>query len=140
MTRRPAADAVAPTTLQPGDVVDITIRNARIVDVTGDKVRYQTPARDAPVVHIVHLGPDWPLVTATRVAPAEWPPRAGDVWRDRSGGTWHALQHLPKHGGVRLFATTGSAQAVPWEPARILADHGPMEIAFREPQRKDPDE
>lgn len=64
---------------QEGEVLDLHIRGARVVDV------HATQPDDAVVVHVggqtfaVDLTVAAP-VQVQRVAPAEWPPQAGDVW------------------------------------------------------------
>lgn len=71
------------TDYKPGEVVDITIRGVRIarprmatsVTITDEHgVTYQMP----------------PHAVVERVAPAAWPPRPGDLWRDRRSYLWFA--------------------------------------------------
>lgn len=75
-----------------GEIVDITIRGARIHAVHGD------PDTNALTIGIEHAAswttavPMVDSVTVERVAPPEWPPQAGDLWRDRRGLLWFARE------------------------------------------------
>jgi hypothetical protein len=80
-----------------GEIVDITIKGARVIEVcrhgdgNGDDLRFTYEAKD---------GDQWPSaiwaqapgVTVERVAPAEWPPRTGDLWRDANGMLYLGMQ------------------------------------------------
>lgn len=66
-----------------------------------------------------------PRVTIERVAPADWPPRPGDVWLDAEGRAWTALRG-------RMFPVTStrgeSADAA-------LATYGPLTLVHREDEQ-----
>jgi len=85
---------------KPGDIVDITIEGARVRAIRGED-------------------------TVERVAPAEWPPRPGDVWLDAGGRAWTALRG-------RMFPVTStrgeSADAA-------LAIYGPLTLVHREDEQ-----
>lgn len=85
---------------QPGDLVDVTIRDARgvrVVDATID----------------IDLGPfqggSWvtalPIEKAEikRITPAEWPPRPGDIWADEEHGEWGVLGDVGRNLRVRAL-------------------------------------
>jgi hypothetical protein len=119
-----------------GELVDITIRCARVVPAAVDP--------DAMPYIKVHVGTEEFLmeipvsslaVTVERVAPAEWPPVAGDLWRDARGGLWFAHVVLTRGGQreMRLQPHHESDDGY-WTPWRLLAERGPLALVHREPQ------
>ncbi|MGI5418689.1 hypothetical protein [Actinomadura luteofluorescens] len=73
--------------LKPGEYVDVAIKGVRVVEQDEHGcVTVRADAHDGGPAH-------WPMppqAAVSRVAPAEWPPRAGDLWRDRHGVVWFA--------------------------------------------------
>src|SRR5690606_14221389 len=92
---------------KPGDIVDITIEGARVRAIRGEDIvdpSYETEGCVASVALTESVTVEVALtesVTIERVAPAEWPPRPGDLWRDRDGLPWFAVEH-PGHTGPHL--------------------------------------
>lgn len=77
----------------------------------------------------VWLGPRaLEAVTVARLAPVQWPPRPGDLWRDRTGEPWFALQCTPA-GDVRMYGI--STLQPPQQPNAWLATYGPAELIYR---------
>src|SRR5690606_24631915 len=105
---------------KPGDIVDITIEGARVRAIRGedivDHLSYETQGGFVASVALTES------VTVERVAPAEWPPRPGDVWLDAEGRAWTALMG-------RMFPVTStrgeSADAA-------LAIYGPLTLIYRD--------
>jgi hypothetical protein len=76
------------TDFQVGEIADITIKGVRIaaVPIAGQNDtfaiidehgnRYRMP----------------PQAAVERVAPADWPPQPGDLWRDQGGTLWFAVE------------------------------------------------
>ncbi len=124
------------STYQPGEIVDVTIRGARIMEPRPglDHILTLAYAQAEPGVWatISLTRPADDTVTIERVAPAEWPPQPGDLWRDRVGELWfvHHAPHQPK--GPLWGRTTGGAR---WtDIAEWLAkDNGPLTLVHREP-------
>lgn len=108
---------------QHGEIVDITIRGARVVRYDDDTVTIRYGR--VPVVYGVQLGDD---VTVERVAPAEWPPRPGDLWRDRDGALWFVAG--TDRRGMRMYATSGDSA----DPDHVNRRYGPITLVHREPQ------
>lgn len=111
---------------KPGEIVDITIKGARVVDVAHLKdceVGVSFECDYGEYGWAIPLGP--PEVTVERVSPAEWPPRPGDVWLDAEGRAWTALRG-------RMFPVTStrgeSADAA-------LAIYGPLTLVHREDEQ-----
>lgn len=79
------------TGYQPGEIVDITIRGARIEAEYEDGLTVDI-APENPSAMPVDLpwGPD---LAVERRAPAEWPPQPGDLWRDRNGDLWFGCRY-----------------------------------------------
>ncbi len=107
---------------QPGEIVDVTIRGARVEAESFD---------DGHAVQIA-LPDDWhwwlPLtaaVTVSRRAPAEWPPSIGDLWLDVHGGKWFCRYHDAEPA---LASETGGVDDPQW----VLGEYGPMTLLYRE--------
>lgn len=116
---------------KPGEIVTITIKGAR-VDEWRPAVMELTVDSSADAnsdLTTFTLASD--QVTVEHVAPAEWPPRHHDVWRDRFGDLWIARVllstpderlHVEMHGvGDDVFAAD-----------TMLAKYGPMTLVHRE--------
>lgn len=114
---------------KPGEIVDITIKGAR--------VRNQHDGDDGldvlTVIYgqhntVAHLSLD-DSVTVERIAPAEWPPRPGDLWRDNGGELWFAVEI----GGVALvpsYPVSSSRRGV--VPDKVKDSVGPLTLVHRE--------
>jgi hypothetical protein len=113
---------------EPGELVDITIRGARVRDMDADYDR-RYPG-DLPVM--LSDGrkgriPDVAEVTVTRVAPKEWPPQPGDVWRNEHGVKLFATE--PFEGQTDLRSTRGDV----FEKSETALEHlGPLKLVYRE--------
>ncbi len=104
---------------QPGEIVDIAIKGARIArSVEGWWI----------VVDDGH-GNEFRIPHAssiTRVAPAEWPPLKNDVWRDRTGDLYIGRAFA---AGPALFGVDGEHDA-----DDVLQRYGPLTLVHREQQ------
>lgn len=109
----------------PGDIVDITIKGARVhawrPEVSELTVESKADANSDLTTYDYASA----QVEVERVAPAEWPPRPGDVWLDAEGRAWTALRG-------RMFPVTSthgeSADAA-------LATYGPLTLVHREDEQ-----
>lgn len=119
---------------QVGEVVDVTIRGARIERVQdeghdGDVTRVAgIVAHDgdgAPFFTAVPL--DWTTVLVERRAPAEWPPRPGDLWRDRDGRLWFTVESDSDYG-VALTCNGRNRRPA----AEIHGLYSPLTLVHRE--------
>lgn len=57
----------------------------------------------------------------------DWPPKTGDLWRDRDGDLWFAVRTakgIVFRGGFDI----------PLEPSRLMADWSPLVLVRREPK------
>ncbi len=113
-----------PSIYRVGEIVDVAIRGARVVDLL-----------DTGYVLADDAGTKWVLsyrltnAQIERVAPAEWPPCTGDLWRDRNGDLWMGQAGDRGHVMVPADKTVTS-----WWPERLLRELGPLTIVHREPQ------
>ena len=135
-----------------GEVVDVTISGARVTncypeqrDGVTREVLCFTHEEDVPGHGAVYIGAD--AVAVVRVAPKEWPPRAGDLWvgrLPRENGGEIALLAVDIHDGVVtdvpeiVFAPDDQSN---WG-ARVELDYavrtfGPLVLA-RRPERGEP--
>lgn len=80
----------------------------------------------------VEIPADWEGVTVERVAPADWPPRIDDLWRDTGGMIWFARESEVESGAVQMMLSNG----VLMDPWTLLEDNGPLALVHRE-QDKD---
>lgn len=92
-----------------------------------------------------------PVVQVRRLAPVEWPPVVGDLWRDSTSGLWFATLKAAQVGGDgRVFESARLVMAPAREtphlyregritPDALLSQYGPLELVHREPQPADPD-
>lgn len=109
---------------QTGEIVDVTIKGVPVDAVHADG----TPdiiAEDSDGLATVWALP--PQAKVERVAPAEWPPELGDLWRDRLGSVWFAL-------GRRVLMVPGDpvGDLGGYEPDKVLAKVGPLALVHRE--------
>jgi hypothetical protein len=114
-------------TFKVGELVDIRIKGARYAaehgdnsgfDLVGEPDRIWLPLSDASI-------------TVDRVAPAEWPPRAGDIWADRNGKEWFAVRRISITGDAIIFRAADD-DASNWnEPSEVLSDVGPLALIRR---------
>lgn len=96
----------------PGDIVNFTVRGARVDadEVDGDGFRYvQVVYGDRNLRVFLDLDA---ALTVERVVPAEWPPQAGDLWRDRHGELWffYCNPSVMKPEPMLLGRTSGGAR------------------------------
>lgn len=116
---------------QIDEIVDITIVGARVVntfptsymgDDTGTVLAFRTCDHLSCKAGTVNIGD--PGVTVERLTPVEWPPRNGDVWRDRTGDLWFAVDDGElTHSGYVAEASE-----------HIAETFGPLTLVYREDQ------
>lgn len=109
-----------------GEVVNITIEGVRIT-----RPRMATGVTILDKHGVPHVMP--PQAAVTRVAPADWPPRPGDLWHDRNGCPWFAAD-------IHDEAETDEENLVlipVWElsgfaPDPVIQKYGPLTLVHRE--------
>jgi hypothetical protein len=79
---------------------------------------------------VVSFATESAAVTIERVAPAEWPPEPGDLWRDRLGTLWFA-RHM---GGSQVSFVPTDGGFDERTPALVLETIGPLTFVHREPK------
>lgn len=125
-----------------GEVVDVRIGRGRVLEFD-DKTKSLTialPAGTDGRYREVHVFVDMPTVSVTRVAPPQWPPVPGDVWRSapqpghpdglllmyqRYTDTWHRPQErfVPAdETGAYRVCSAGQA----------LCELGPLTLVYRD--------
>lgn len=127
-----------------GEYVDIVIPQARIEQVDErDDERFLTVAYGT---HMTVIRVE-DAATITRVAPAEWPPQSGDLWRDRNGDLWFCARHWPDYDDpkdsrgvndegwrpVLVPIALGDAGS-PERPDDVVQPYGPFTLVRRESQ------
>lgn len=133
-----------PSDFRDGEIVDITIKGARVVNSYGTGigtpdgrrmdtgtvlvVKVDGPSRDDRSVAVNMASPG---VTVERAAPAEWPPRAGDLWRrDDLGDVWFAV--FDNYGRQLMMIPANPTKGLTaYEPGEVLVG-GPLTLVHRE--------
>ncbi|MEH0823435.1 MULTISPECIES: hypothetical protein [unclassified Micromonospora] len=135
-------------TYVPGDLVAIAIRQATVLQVgqSGNWIRVSGDDGAQYEIPLHHQD-----VTVERVAPAEWPPVLGDLWRDSGADLWFATLKAARVGDDgRVFESARLVMAPAREtphlyreqriaPDKLLSQYGPLELVHREPQPDDAD-
>jgi hypothetical protein len=113
---------------RPGEIVDITIKGARVQRCEDDSLEYEYRTELGSFEAVVAV--DSPGVTVERVAPAEWPPQPGDLWRDKIGETWFAFRDK----GVSLMVPSYPVNASRGgrNPDTVLEKLCPLTLVYRE--------
>lgn len=111
-----------------GEVVDIAIKGVRIV--SEDEHGCVTIAAD---------GLHWlmpPQAAIERVAPVEWPPQLGDLWRDRDGDLWFASIGYDKDDAEHITLCSTRPKSLDGSGLvavdRVLRQYGPLMLIHRE--------
>ncbi len=113
-----------------GDLVTIEIRNVKVDRVDGCEVFFTTRAGGQRIEHAIHVGPGWPDATVTTLAPAEWPPLPGDLWRDKHGALWVVY----RSGYSAATVTMHEANGPRWSEGHEgqIEANGPWALVHRE--------
>lgn len=123
---------------QVGEMVRAVIEAGRVDSVEGDALVVAVGA-----AQIMLPLDERELVRVERMAPAEWPPQGGDVWRAASGVKWFASASAA--GDVMMVSSPSGTQA---RPEKVLGfSDGPLTLVYREgwttavpvPVQPDPD-
>lgn len=123
-----------PDQLKVGEYVDILIKNARIFDVVeSGNILVETDNGS-----VLTWKPNDHQVQAARVAPVEWPPRHGDLWRDRDDKLWVWRSYYTAYNSeyssteVEEFVSLdGKRPHFGGDAADVLRDFGPMALVHR---------
>ncbi|MEU3452104.1 hypothetical protein ABZ671_00475 [Micromonospora sp. NPDC006766] len=127
------------TDFRPGELVDVVIRAARVIEPrhTDDTALTLAYAEPQPGIFatlcIDHF--DAKRVEITRVAPAEWPPQPGDLWRSAFGRLWFVYSYVNGEGRREQRFTPADDRAYggnPCTPEALLSQEGPLTLVHRE--------
>lgn len=105
---------------ETNELVDVAIRAARIRAVDDQGVLYIGDNDE------LMIDPAAPNITVTRVAPKEWPPRAGDIWEDRFDDEWVTTD---SDGETILMDCIGGSRHN--DALDVLNDVGPLKLVRR---------
>lgn len=123
------------TIYKRGDRVDITIKGAHVVahgyddEQAGDYITVTMPvAKEEQTIHL-----ETPGVTVEYGAPAGWPPRPGDLWRDTRGGLWFAADvRDTAETDEPEIALVSQFEAYEQEPDEARKAYGPLSRVYRQ--------
>lgn len=124
---------------QVGDLVDITIKGVRVHGADhreyGRSVIVLIPTGDGRTA-TTRVWPQLPAVAIEVVepaTPAAWPPRLGDLWRDRDQELWFGIDvrdvDNPSTPLVELVHVGGGSGR---HPAEVNREFGPLTFVRRE--------
>lgn len=128
------------TAFQSGEIVDITIKGVRM----GERSHIRVTIEDEVSLWVLP-----PQAEITRVAPAEWPPRPGDIWGGPENTRWFAAKYFGDFDDANDFAGCNGdgwrVDLVPMEtgpygdsqgrPDDVLRTHGPLALVHREDEQ-----
>jgi hypothetical protein len=129
-------------TFKPGEVVDITIKGVRVhqlddhgcVSILADS--HHPDAHHGAIQDSFQMPPQ---AAVTRVAPAEWPPQVGDLWRDQFGDLWFAYQGYGPDGetyvGLRCAIDKVTEAWGDQIVHSVNQEYGPLTLVHREDQQ-----
>lgn len=103
---------------QPGEIVDIAIRNVRYVST--NEWFHTVEGTEGPTFQVLVN-----QSVLTRVAPKEWPPQPGDVWTDRDGDGWFTFNNAS--GDIQFIAASGGR----YGEDNLLKTLGPLRLVRR---------
>lgn len=117
------------TELARGDLVDITIKRVRVRDATHIHVTVEDEHG-----HIYKMPPQ---AAIERVAPADWPPQPGDLWReDGTRGLWFVFRDPSAFDASPSGMRAREADGDRWtDDALNLLDTGPLTLIHRDHER-----
>lgn len=107
--------------VHPGDIVDIEIKGVHVIGINA--------LTGAPTI-VDDNGDEFPMppqATVEHTKPSEWPPRRGDVWRDRYGALWFGVGYTPDD--VALCAHDGRGEKF---IDAVRHQQGPLTLVHRE--------
>lgn len=94
-------------TIEPGALINVTIRDLRMGERSNIRVTAETSDGELWVLP--------PTAEIERVAPPEWPPQPGDIWTRGDGGRrYFAYQG---NGVMRLMLDSGAS----WEAGHLFS-------------------
>jgi hypothetical protein len=111
---------------QRDEIVDITIRGARVVECKGGSLGYEyaTVGNEHAVYASAEIQHEADSATITRVVPAAGAPMPGELWQDSRGMRW-------------LVTATGKLHDGGTGAPRLASDvhrvHGPLVPVYRDP-------
>lgn len=119
---------------KPGEIVDITIRGARVLaNGTDDLGRPFLEFTHGEQNVLAAVERDDHAVTIERVTPAEWPPQPGDLWRDSDGDVWFAYGLVFDGDGLKALRCANGAKVLgPWGSDDVNQQYGPLVLVHRE--------
>lgn len=128
-------------TFQPGELVNVEIRAARVMDPKPghDHILTLGYTETVPGVYAtieINTSVAGSSITTTRVAPADWPPQLDDLWRDNDGKLWFVGRYEDSEGRkeIRFIPSRDSAYSYTrvYNGADLLRQHGPLTLVHRE--------
>jgi hypothetical protein len=108
------------------ELLDATISGARVVSVDPTTIRVALQVGET--TRYVDLPRGTMQIAISRVAPAEWPPMPGDLWRDRVGSLWFCRLN----GGIEM--TPADVALTAWIRPDDLLRRSPLTLVYREPE------
>ncbi|MER7063983.1 hypothetical protein [Streptomyces albidoflavus] len=125
---------------QPGDIVRVTHHIIEVLRAVDDPklgrilvgvARMKDGSRREGSVFLD--APDTVVELVARATPGGWPPRQKDLWRDRTGEVWFAIDRSdPNVTDEPDIAFVPSFDADGYDPGRVLETGAPLILVHRE--------
>ncbi|WP_141576075.1 hypothetical protein [Actinomadura sp. WMMA1423] len=110
-----------------GEFVDIAIKGVRVAAEHKGLVSIVADHPDGEPAHYAMP----PQAKVTRVAPAEWPPRAGDLWRDCENDVWFAVED--SDGEITMVCQVDACPSR--SPSELIRTLSPLAFVYREDEQ-----
>ena len=117
---------------QSNEIVDITIKGVRVRHQAADGIVtiFDEDERCFSMP---------PQAAITRVAPAEWPPQPGDLWRAKGGELYFAADvHDSAETDDPEIVLVATFEDYRQSPDRVSQLYGPLTLVHREPKPEPP--
>lgn len=109
---------------QPGEIISVSLESLRVIEADERQITVEVGADTRLSI------PRYALMKIERIAPADGSPQPGDVWLDRNGFCWHAVQvGWGETSEIRLISATGGGDTC--EVSQVLNRYGPLTLAYR---------
>lgn len=106
---------------QRGDLVNVEIKGVRMGESSHIRITVEDERGELWVLP--------PQSAITHAAPAEWPPRIDDLWRDSNGVVWFGVGD--RYGNVQLTSSNIAMQTAEF----VNQSYGPMTLVHREDEQ-----
>lgn len=106
--------------IKSGDLVTVTVKGVRLGATSDIRVTVTDERGELWVLP--------PTSEVERVAPAEWPPQVGDLWRMRGGSRFVCVRDFDAPGGYEVAMVNVANGSERYMPHELV----PVELVYRQ--------